>query len=208
MSLLTCEVLVGGEHGVAAAVFPRDCGVSAGMAWRELTPRPKKTLTRLRRKKGGKNGAAARFAEIGVMTAVNPTTRNSRNVAHLGEIWSNWVVEKMEELEADLETLGGEARRKGEGARSSWSSRRQWRRRFHLAGRERVDGRWLSAGCRGVHDDADSLTGGANTGVRAPTGGQMSRWATTTASSALKRTTRSLTDRATWTKIIFQTKAS
>ena len=71
VSLLTCEVLVGGEHGGAAAVFPRDGAVSAGMAWREPTPRPKQTLTRLRRKKGGKNGAAARFAGIVVATAAN-----------------------------------------------------------------------------------------------------------------------------------------
>jgi len=31
VSLLTCEVLLGGEHGSAAAVFPRDGDVSAGM---------------------------------------------------------------------------------------------------------------------------------------------------------------------------------
>ena len=48
-----------------------------------------------------------------------PDDGDSRNVAHLGEISSNQGVEKMEELEADLETLGGEARCIGEGARSS-----------------------------------------------------------------------------------------
>jgi len=32
VSLLTYEVLVGGEHGGAAAVFLRDGGVLAGMA--------------------------------------------------------------------------------------------------------------------------------------------------------------------------------
>ena len=89
VSLLTCEVLVGGEHGGAATVFPRDGEVSARMAWRGPTPRPKQTLTQLRRKKGGENGAAARFAEIGVATAANPTTENLRNAAHLGEISSN-----------------------------------------------------------------------------------------------------------------------
>ena len=68
---------------------------------------------------------------------MNPTTTNSRNVAHLGEISSNRGVEKMEELEADLEALGGEARRRGEGARSLRSSRRQWRWRFRLTERER-----------------------------------------------------------------------
>ena len=146
MSLFTCGVLVGGEHGGAAAVFPHDSGASARMAWPRPTPRPKQTLTCLKREKGGKDGAAARFAGIEVATAVNPTTTNSRNVAHLGEISSNRGVEKMEELEANSKTLGGKARRRGEDARSSRSSRRQWRRRFRLAesrerGRERVDGR-------------------------------------------------------------------
>ena len=52
----------------------------------------------------------------------------------------------MEELEADLETLGGEAKRRDEGARSSRSLRRQWRRRFRLAEREREAGReWTGA---------------------------------------------------------------
>ena len=40
-----------------------------------------------------------------------PDDGNSRNAAHLGEISSNEGVEKMEELEVDLETLGGEVRR-------------------------------------------------------------------------------------------------
>ena len=66
---------------------------------------------------------------------MNPTTRNLRKVAHLGDISSNRGVEKMEELEADLETLGGEA------ARSSRSSRQQWQRRFRLAERKREAGR-------------------------------------------------------------------
>ena len=78
-----------------------------------------------------------RFAKIGVATAVNPTTANSRNVAHLGEISSSQEVEKMEELEADLETLGGEVRREGEDARSSRSSRRQWQWCFRCRSRER-----------------------------------------------------------------------
>jgi len=131
VSLLTCE------HGGAAAVFPHDGGTKAGMAWREPTPRPKQTLTRLRGNKGGKDGAAARFAGIGVVTAVNPTTTNSRNAAHLGEISSNQGVENMEELEADLETLGGEMRREGTCGRSSRSSRRQWRRSFCRRSRAR-----------------------------------------------------------------------
>ena len=91
-----------------------------------------------------------RFAGIGVATAVNPTTAISRNVAHLGEISSNQGVEKMEELEADLETLRGEARREDERARSSRSSRRQWRWRFRRRGRERererVDECWRVRG--------------------------------------------------------------
>jgi len=49
---------------------------------------------------------------------VYPTTRNSRNAAHLGEISPNRGVEKIEELEADSEMLGGEARRRDEDARS------------------------------------------------------------------------------------------
>jgi len=73
VSLLTCEVLVGGERGGAVAVFPHDGGTKAGMAWHEPPPIPKQTLTRLGGKKGGKNGAAARFTGIGVATAVNPT---------------------------------------------------------------------------------------------------------------------------------------
>ena len=66
-----------------------------------------------------------RFAGIGVATAVNPTTAISRNVAHLGEISSNQGVEKMEELEADLETLGGEVRREDARGRSSRSRARE-----------------------------------------------------------------------------------
>ena len=89
MSLLTCEVLVGGEHGGAATMFPRDGEVSAGMAWCGPTPRPKQALTLPREKKGNKGRAAARFAGIGVATAANPTTMNLRNAAHLGEISSN-----------------------------------------------------------------------------------------------------------------------
>jgi len=135
VSLLTCEVLVGGEHGGAASVFPRDGGTKAEMAWREPTSRPKQTLTRLRGKKRDKDGAAARFAGIGVATAVNPTTTNSRNAAHLEEISSNRGVEKMEELEADLETLRGEVRRKDAHGRSSRSARQQWRRRFRRRSR-------------------------------------------------------------------------
>jgi len=51
-------------------------------------------------------------------------------------------------------------------------------------GRKRVGERWVSAGRRGVHDDIVDLTSGANAGVRVPNGSQVSRWATTTASSA------------------------
>ena len=98
VSLLTCGVLVGGERVGAVAVFPRDGGTKAGMAWHTPQPRPRQTLTRLREKKEDKDGAAARFTGIEVTTAVNPTTANSRNVAHLGEILSNQEVEKMEEL--------------------------------------------------------------------------------------------------------------
>ena len=125
VSLLTCGVLVSGERGGAVAVFSHDGGTKAGMAWHGPQPRPKQTLTRLGGKKEGKDRAAARFAGIGVATTMNPTTTNSRNAAHLGEISSNQGVEKMEELEADLETLGGEVRREDARGRSSRSSRRQ-----------------------------------------------------------------------------------
>ena len=91
----------------------------------------------LRGKKGGKNVAAARFAGIGVATAVNPTTTNLRNAAHLGEISSSQGVEKMEELKVDLETLRGEARCRAEGAGSLRSFRRQWRWCFRRRSRER-----------------------------------------------------------------------
>ena len=171
VSLLTCGVLVGGERGGAVAVFPRDGGTKAGMAWHGPQPRPKQTLTRLGGKKEGKDRAAARFAGIGVATAVNPTTANSQNAAHLGKISSNQGVDKMEELEADLETRGGEVKREDERARSSRSSRRQWRWRFRHRSRARdregVSGRVLvSAGCRCVHDGIDGLTNGASAGVR------------------------------------------
>ena len=114
VSLLTCGVLVGGERGGAVAVFPRDGGTKAGMAWHGPQPRPKQTLTRLGGKKEGKDRAAARFAGIRVATAVNPTTANSQNAAHLGKISSNQGVEKMEGLEADMETLGGKVGREDE----------------------------------------------------------------------------------------------
>ena len=53
---------------------------------------------------------------------MNPTTANSQNVAHLEEISSNQEVEKMEELEAGLEMLGGEVRDKiGCGWVRTWS---------------------------------------------------------------------------------------
>ena len=117
--------------------FRAICEVLAGMAWHGPTPRPKQILTLPKDKKGSKGGAAARFAGIRVATAANPTTKNLRNAAHLGEISSNRWVEKMEELKVNLEALGGEARRRDEGERSWRSSRRQWRRRFRQSERER-----------------------------------------------------------------------
>jgi len=89
VNVLTCEVLVGGEHSGAAAVFPHDEGVSAAMAWRGPTSRPKRTLTLRKGKKGSKGRTAVKFAGIGVATAAKPTTMNSRNATHLGEISSN-----------------------------------------------------------------------------------------------------------------------
>jgi len=126
VSLLTCGVLVGGERDGAVAVFPHDGGTKAGMAWHGPESRPKQTLTQLGGKKEDKDRAAARFAGIRVATAVNPTTANSQNAAHLGKISSNQGVEKMEGLEADVETLRGEVGCEDERARSSRSSRRQW----------------------------------------------------------------------------------
>ena len=78
-----------------------------------------------------------RFDGIWVATAVNPTTAILRNAAHLREISASQEVEKMEELEADSETLGEEVRREGEDARSSRSSRRQWQWCFRCRSRER-----------------------------------------------------------------------
>jgi len=89
VNLLTCEVLIGGEHDGAAAVFPRDGVVTTIMAWCGPTPRPKQNLTLPKARKGSKDGAAVRFTGIGVATAANPTTENLRNAAHLGEISSN-----------------------------------------------------------------------------------------------------------------------
>ena len=57
-------------------------------------------------------------------------------------------------------------------------------------GRERMDERWVSAVCRGVHDGIDDLTSGANAGVRSTNGSQVLRWSATTASSAPIQTKR------------------
>jgi len=119
----------------------------------------------------------------------------------------------MEELELDLETLGGEARCEDERARSLRSSRRQWRWRFRRRSREREregeSGRVLaSAGCRGVHDGVDDLTSGASAGVRSPNGSQVLRWSATTVSTASIHTLRYLSDRATSTMINSQTVAN
>ena len=134
-------------------------------------PRPKQTLTQLGGNKEGKDRVAARFAGNGVATAVNPTTANSQNAPHVGKISSNQGVEKMEGLEADVETLEGEVGREDEHARSSRSSQRQWRWRFRRRSRAREreggSGRVMAtAGCRGVHDGVDGLTNGASAGVR------------------------------------------
>jgi len=147
MSLLTCVVVVGGERGGTTAVFSLDGVTKAGMAWNRPRRWPKQALTWLREKKGGRDGAAAWFAGVRVATAVNPTTAILRNVAHLGEISASQEVEKMEELEADSEMLGKEARHEGESVRSSRSSRWQWRRRCCHRSRERAGQReWTSAG--------------------------------------------------------------
>jgi len=120
----------------------------------------------------------------------------------------------MEELEADTETLGGEARREGEGARSSRSSRRQWRWRFRRRSRERerererVDERWASAWCHGIHDSVDDLMSGASVGVRLPNGSQVLRWSATTSRTASIQKPRCLCDRATLTLINFPTLAN
>ena len=81
---------------------------------------------------------------VGVATAVNLTTTNSRNVAHLGSILSNREVEKKEDLEADSVTLGEEARHEEVGMRSSRDARRQWRWRCcqrRACERDRASGR-------------------------------------------------------------------
>ena len=88
---------------------------------------------------------------------MNPTTAILRNVAHLREISASQEVEKMEELEADSEMLGGEVRREDECVRSSRSSRRQWRWRFRRQSRERAGWReWT--GARRVRGGVASMT--------------------------------------------------
>ena len=77
------------------------------------------------------DGAAARFAGVGVATAVNPMTVILGNAAHLGEISASQEVEKI------AETLGEVTRRAGESARSSRSSRQQWRWCLRRRSRER-----------------------------------------------------------------------
>ena len=71
-----------------------------------------------------------------------------------------------------------------------------------------MDERWVSAGRRGVHADVVDLTSGANAGVRVPNGSQVSRWATTMASSAPIQTKRRPTNRATLIESFSQTKAN
>jgi len=71
-----------------------------------------------------------------------------------------------------------------------------------------VDECWVSLGRRGVHDDVVDLMSGANASIWAPNGSQVSRWSTTTASSASIQTKRWPTDRAALTEIISQTKAN
>ena len=147
MSLLTCGVVVGGEHGGALAVFPHDGVTKAWMGGHRPRPWPRQALTWLRKKGEGRDRAAARFAGIRVTTAVNPTTTTLWSAAHLGEISTSQEVEKMEELEADSQNLGGEVRHEDESVRSSWSSRRQWRWRFRRRSRERAGGReWTGTG--------------------------------------------------------------
>jgi len=74
--------------------------------------------------------------------------------------------------------------------------------------RERVDGRWASAGCRGVHDGVDDLTSGANAGVRSPNGSQVLRWSATTARTTSIQSLQRLSERDTLAPINFQTKAN
>jgi len=169
-------------------------------------------LTRLGEKKEDKDGAAARFARIEVATAMNQTTANSRNVAHLGEISSSQEVEKMEELEADLEVLGGEVRQetKARGAREALGGNGDGAFAVRVTReREGESGRALaSTGCRGVHDGVDDLMSGANTGVRSPNGSQVLRWSATTARTTSIQNPRRLSDRATLTMINSQTVAN
>ena len=190
VSLLTCEVLIGGERGGAAAVFPHDGGTKAGMAWHEPPRRPKLTLTRLIGEKGSKNGAATRFAGIGVATAVNPTTA-------IREMWLT--------SGRSRPTKGWRRRRS---LRQTWGRSEARRGREELTklsaamamalsptksrkrGRNKVGERWVCAGRHGIHDDVIDLTSRANAGVRAPNGSQVSRWVTTTASSAPIQTKR------------------
>ena len=71
-----------------------------------------------------------------------------------------------------------------------------------------MDGRWASAGCRGVHDGVDDLTSGANAGVRSPNGSQVLRWSATTARTTSIQSLQRLSERDTLAPINFQTKAN
>ena len=71
-----------------------------------------------------------------------------------------------------------------------------------------MDGRWASAGWRGVHDGIDDLTSGANTGVRAPNGSQVLRLVSHDGEDDAYSEFALLTDRATLALIIFQTVAN
>ena len=147
VSLLTCRVVVGGERDGTAAVFPLDGVTRDGMVWHRRRWWPKKALTWLGQKKGGRDGAAARFVEVGVATAVNLTMGILGNAAHLGEISSSQEVDKKAELEADSETPVEVTRCEGENARSSRSSRRQWRWRLYRQSHERErQSEWAGAG--------------------------------------------------------------
>ena len=126
---------------------------------------------------------------------------------------ARWWVEKGERFTAELWVKFGGLRRSEERARArrselaAVSSLRAlfWRERERMA---RVDVSTASGASPWTSCARWELTIGAIAGVRTTSGGQVSIGTSTPASSALNRTSRSPTDRATSSTISSQTRAS
>ena len=71
-----------------------------------------------------------------------------------------------------------------------------------------MDGRWASAGWRGVHDGIDDLTSGASAGVWSPNGSQVLRLVGHDGEDDVHSEIALLTERAIFALINFQTVAN